>query len=186
MPSDDFDRPNETPLDGNGWTPYQYSGCRLVSNHIEGPPGDSMAFYSGATYGDDHESQCTYAASSGLDSGPGVRCSDPGSMNLYLYTPGDSGGAIAKIIVNAYSTIAVRSASWVIDDVVRLVVAGSTLQIFRNGSQIGADATDTSIASGGAPGMFAYASGAQLDNWTDNVGAAPTILPPFRHRVQQV
>ena len=70
-----------------------------------------------------------------------------------------------------------------IGTVLRLSVVGNTLRLLVNGSQV-LTATDSTIVSGGSPGMITFASGAapstgQIDNWQGgNMLTGPVRLPP--------
>ena len=137
---------------------------------------DCAAYYSGATWGNDQSAQATLAALNGSTEYAGVTVRMSGSGGYGLITDGSGANTIFTIWTG--SSVAQLGSSlgvtWVVGDVIKLGIVGTTLTAYKNGTSIGT-ITDSTFASG-APGVETYGVGA-VDDWsaTDGVGGGPTI-----------
>jgi hypothetical protein len=166
MATDDFNRANETPLAGN-WAHSTGGGAlRLSGNQVIGPAtsGDTFAYYTPGTLSADQSSKITVTSTAGaMDMGAAVRISDS-ALTGYWVSCFNGTLEIAKLVNGSYSTVAGGFGTVTAGDIIELKVVGTTLQVFKNGTQVGTNQTDTSIATG-RYGIFAYNSAITLDNW---------------------
>ncbi len=95
----------------------------------------------------------------------------------------ESGCTLYKWTSGTRSTITVSPAncggSWTNGHTMKLEIIGNAITIYDNGASIGT-ATDSSIASGGAPGIIGYTdTGATISDWqADNTGGGPGATFP--------
>jgi len=176
--SDNFNRANENPLAGN-WTTVGGAGAnmQLLSNQVRAAVtgNHSCAYWNTDLGSADHFAEIRYTAAA-EDAGPTVRNLKT-DVTLYTYNALDTGGAIAKLIAGTYTNLAVRAATWAAGDLCRLIVNGSTLQAKKNGVQIGADLTDSSIPGNLAAGLCDFGS---AFNDIDDFLADVLVQPPVR------
>lgn len=190
--SDDFNRANTTGPDlGTNWTNvssggFAGNGFQIVSNHAEPTTlsSDKLEMYTGAVFPADQYAQAklTVTGTSG-SSGPGVavRCGSDGTCYRATLSKAASDNLdVARFIAGAFTLVAHRTTTWVDGDTLRLEVQGTTLRVYQNGSQVGADMTDSGIASGAAGIAYTEtATVAQVDDWEAGSLAAAADDPPI-------
>lgn len=198
---DDFNRANTTGPDlGPNWTnmgggSFSTNGYQIVSSHAEPTTltSDKMELYTGpGSFPNDQyaEAACTVTGTL-AGSGPGVvvRGGDlPSNGSGYrLCVCKAASNNIELIRINAGSTftsLALRTTTWIDGDVLRLEVQGSTLRIFQNAVQLGAAVDDGSPLTSGLPGI-AYsttATVAAVDDWEGGSLAAEVTATGYPHR----
>jgi len=208
---DDFTRA-DGPM-GSGWVnPTSTFGVwEIDTNHVE-PTNtgiDSVMLRNAETYPDDHYSQAVWTGTTGgadsdvSGSGLALR-GNVGASTLYWIVFNDAATGNCSIARwsgagPSYSQVAIRTAPVSPGDVIKATIEGqntsTTIKIFVNGSQVGADIVDNSgsaLNGGGVsfPGIAysAFIAGiagdrVQLDNWEGGdlaVGGAgeagPTLI----------
>jgi hypothetical protein len=164
LASDDFNRANANPIGGSWTTAPNHNALQLLSNTCQ-PSSlavDCGAYYSGITWPADQYAQVKVTVNStGTGVGPGLFCrQDTGGANTCYRLVASHAAAnnieLGKFIAGAFTGIWTRTQAFTDGDTLRLEVQGTTLRAYLNGVQIGADTTDSSIASG-ATGI-AYSS----------------------------
>ena len=179
--TDDFNRADSTDLGVNwsnrkgGSTAFGISTNRCSINVNQ----DSASFYNAASFATDQYSEMALSSLSGTSNQTGlgvcVRCDTTNLgggatyVNMYtcvVNTAASNNVTLAKWVADSYTMLAQRTQAWSDGDVLRLEATGSTLKIYRNGSQLGADVTDSALAIGGAgvAHVASFATGFG-DNW---------------------
>lgn len=187
--SDDFNRADDpTGLGGNWTTQVTALGCQIVSNQATGESSDCYAVWNGAgTFTDNQYSQLTivtFTASQGAAVGVRLSGAGVGLANVKGYYCGatrdtgagddrykiwylNSDATPTQVAAVTGSTPTVTSG-----DVIKLEVTFSggvnTLTCSRNGSALTGltGVTDSTIGTGGKPGVLVGASTARADNWS--------------------
>ena len=166
--------PNWTEVGAASWQ----TDFTVPEAYADGTAVDDLVYWNVDSFNNDQYSQMTVhlnGVTSGY-AGPAVRLD--GSGNGYAFGCGTN--SLYKFVSGTRSTLSTGYSVCADNDVVKLVVTGSTLQVFFNGVQNGTDQTDSATASGHA-GMWGYASpGTLVLDWTGgNVsgGGGPTFLP---------
>lgn len=145
--SDAFNRVNETPLAGAWAAPRD--PWRLASNAITPAPGvDAWSYVATVTPPANQYAEVTLHSLAGDGAGPAVRIATTGNT-LYAIEVKAATLQVVKFTADVYAGVgAAESHAHVPGDRYRLTVVGTTLRMFKNGTQVGADRTDTSIAAG--------------------------------------
>lgn len=170
--SDDFNRANGAL--GADWASF-FGGITVSGNAALGGSLVSAARWTASTFAADHWSEATISGFASGTTYPGVAVRLDASGNGY-YIAIDSGNAYVQRLTGGVEfSIATRSTSWANGDVMRLEVVGTTLKVFKNGTQVGTDVTDATYSSG-QPGLFCYGA-ATVDGWSadDGVPVGPVI-----------
>ena len=175
--ADNFDRTNQTPIAGN-WTTAPvnpgWEALALVSNQVvpTNAAADGEAYYSGNIWPDNQYSKAKLyvTGTGGGAQGIGllVRQSASAVTHYRLVVDHASSGnvALGKHVAGTYTSLATITQSWTDGAVWELRVTGTKLQIFLNGTQVGADVIDNSIASGSAGIVYsATETSAAIDDW---------------------
>jgi hypothetical protein len=173
-PLDSFDRADATSLGGN-WTNQTSARIGVSGNRAVAGGGAAFhcAYWTAATASSDQFSQVVVRTVS-----PSTRyvfatvrasgTTDASRSHYYIGTDG-SGGAghleLNKVVNGTISGIAAFNTSFGDGDLLRLEVQGTRLRVYKNGTQLGPDHTDSSLTSG-QPGMCLYGTGAAADDWT--------------------
>jgi hypothetical protein len=172
---DSFDRANANPVDGAWTTVTSQTALQISSNKAipANAANDCAAFYNALPFPNDQYAQAKVstaagAAGGGTGIGPMVRCSAADNTNYrVVITHGATNNiTLGKFVASAFTEIWQRTVTFVDGDILRLEVQGTTLRVYVNGVQVGADATDSSIASGAAG--IAYSSNlasCTADDW---------------------
>lgn len=181
LSTDDFNRTDNTVLGVNwsnrkgGDTSYGISTNRASI----GLNQDTTSFYNATVFGTDQYSQVALSGLSGTNNETGlgvcVRCdtTNLGGGTAYnnwyhavVNTAGSNNVSVAKVVADTYTLLAQRTQAWSDGDILRLEAQGSTLRVYRNGVQLGASITDSSVTTG-EPGLAHIASFATgfADNW---------------------
>ncbi len=177
LATDNFNRSNINPLDGS-WTNGGNGGIifQIVSNQVTPVAPldrDCWSYYNGVTWPNDQYSQAVcFTGSGGGGQGPGLVVRQDSNIavstryRLAVSTAGVNNVELAKAIAGVFTLIWDRTTSLSSGDAAKLEAQGTTLRAYINGSQLGADATDSSISSGKA-GLFysSTESSAAIDNW---------------------
>lgn len=162
LATDDFNRADNPDL-GAAWNARQNSFKILTNTATPTTFTDSCEFYSNITWPNDQYSQVTVTGISGTTNGAGIGAAvrvDPTNLgggnayiNLYwvvVNSAASNNVSLVKRIANVETSLGQRTQAFSNGDIVRLEVQGTTLRVYRNGVQLGADFTDSSIASGSA------------------------------------
>jgi len=186
--TDTFTRANETPLAGNWTTVTSETAFNLASNAItpSNLNNDCGAYRNDITPPNDQYSQLvlTVTNTGGGGQGLGVACRIATGARTYYRVVADHASPSAnvelgKMIAGAFTVIWSRSATFTNGDALRLEVQGTTLRVYIAGVQVGADATDSAIASGRFGISYSsVCTAATGDNWEggDFGGAATSAL----------
>lgn len=179
--SDDFNRADNTVL-GVNWTNRKGGDTSygISTNRASiGLNQDTASFWNAGSFAADQYSQVALSGLSGTNDQTGlgvcVRCDTTnlggGAAYINYYhaivnTAASNNVSVAKFVADAYTLLAQRTQAWSDGDILRLEVQGTTLKVFRNGTQLGANITDSSV-SVGAAGLAHLASFATgfADNW---------------------
>jgi hypothetical protein len=186
--TDNFNRANQSPISGNGWT--DKGNAILTSNAVTAltPSSDGQARYSSWAGGDDQYSQgeiTVTGTSAGAGIGPAVRCSTDANKTLYRLVIDAAGNyELSKFISAAFTSLRTGTLTYVAGQKLGLSATGgatTTLKIWYNNVQIGTDVTDSSSPiTTGQPG-FGYSSTvttAVFDNWDAGTsgGGGPSVV----------
>lgn len=176
--TDGFNRANTTGPDmGTDWTVvdtggFGTGGLQIVSNTCQpnGLGSDKCELFTNATWPSDQYAQTKVTITgTNTDSGLGVVVRGGSDATLYwavVCKAASNNVSVAKKIAGSFTLIGRRTATWVDGDTLRLEVEGTTLRVYQNGAQLGADFTDSSVGSG-TPGVVystAITSGS-MDDW---------------------
>jgi hypothetical protein len=135
-----------------------YVGCQIVSNTVESINVDTSAveYWTNGSFPNDQFAQLTIVAwpTGGVGGEADVFLrSDTAGNNLYdlAATKGSYGppfSQLNKIVAGTFSTFSSDPTDvWVVNDVLKGTVVGSTVTIFRNGTSVNTH-SDSAIASG--------------------------------------
>jgi hypothetical protein len=174
---------------GANWTDV-VSGL-FVSGNVAVMPNDGAgsrsAFYSAVSFTDTQTCGVTFVTvqnSSFGWGGPAVRFSNASGLNGYhiLSYPASATIRLWKWVAGTQTEIASFSGTAVDGDIFELQVSGTTFKLFRNGTQVGTDQTDSGVSSGSG-GIFLNVGGGgtspQLDDWyaTGDIAGAAAQVP---------
>lgn len=192
LATDDFNRADTVGPDlGPNWTNVAaggmaVNGFQIVSNAVAPTTtgSDKLEFYSGVAWPADQYSQAKVTVSgTGADAGVGVavRCDTDGSQyRAVVNKAGANNVGIHRQIGASFLNLGTRTTTWVDGDALRIEVQGTTIRVYQNGAQLGADVTDTGLASGSAG--IAYSStttSASMDDWEGGTFSLPSDNPPI-------
>ena len=167
LASDNFDRPDESPLVvGGNWQRSLSSGAaNLAANRVSGVSGDAVYFWQGSgtfdntrQYARARVAQTTGQLGLVLLGGIGQALvaawsQSSGSLFLYWYANGSYQGSLTT----ASSTIQ-------IGDVIEAELLDGTVYAKVNGTIVASAVNTTSLTSG-QPGFETYLAGGRLDDW---------------------
>jgi hypothetical protein len=191
------------PFTGSGalsanWTQQNTDGTfTLVTNAAQPTSfgGDAANNYNAITWPDDQYSQAKVTVAGGTgDAGLGVACRMATGARTYYFAvvnkAASNNVSICKFVAGTFTLIASRTITWVDGDVLKLQVTGAgpvTLEVFQNGTQLGADISDsTSTIASGRAGIKHSSSTTSgfVDDWEGgSVDTAP--FPPWPQRIYQ-
>jgi hypothetical protein len=168
---DSFDRP-DAPTLGANWTNQVALTPRIVNGQAAGNLDNSTrqcAFWNATTVAPDQFSEITVGTlSSSQYAFASVRASGVTSATNSHYAVSARPGAsdvYKRVAGNRTPIVTIGSVPWVTGDVLRLEVRGSTLKVFRNGTQIGTDIASGGELMNGQPGACLWSTGT-LDDFT--------------------
>ena len=151
---------------------------------------DAVMYWNAITFQSDQYAQCALYNLDGDNStaGFGVCLRASTSVSTFYRIVVSAGVTnnveVSKFVNGVYTQLALRTQAFADGDILRAEIHGSTIQIYHNSVQMGADITDSSIATG-QPGI-AY-SGAlfngDIDNWEGGdfaAGATPLVYDVFQ------
>lgn len=173
LASDTFNRANANPIGGN-WTTGSGDGAMQITSNAAWPADntlDSQAYYNAVTWPADQWSEVAVTSGTiggGTGFGVSARKSAAAATHYRLVVDRNASNNIelAKVVAGAFTLIWDRTSAYSDGDVIRLEVQGTTLRAYRNGTQIGADSTDSGIATGNAGIMYSSTdTAAKGDNW---------------------
>lgn len=177
MASDDFNRADANPLDGNWTKPTAglTGALKIVSNAVlnSAASTDSAAYHSVSTVAD---SQVKVTVISNGDGGPGIHMDASG--NGYILN-GSSGNLILyKVTGGTFSSLSpfASGTTYAANDVARVRRSGNDLIVSLNGATLFTVVSETTF-TGGAPGMHMFDGTISFDDWTDNAGGGPPPDP---------
>lgn len=188
--ADSFNRANETPI-ASPWVRNPggdpTSQINLTSNALtKTSSGDVAIYYAGAATGDAQYSEAKQNSKPvENDWGPAVRVQTGVQLTCYFsqyYEPGGGGQDknIDKLINDVFTRIVGDTTGSLSanSDIQRLEVSGSSLTSYHNGV-VKNTTTDTSIPTGGQPGIFIYNTGGAIDDWVGgDIGSTPGSAAP--------
>jgi hypothetical protein len=192
LATDNFNRADNASLGAN-WTictgtNLNASGFQIVSLHVEPASSavDSMEVWSAVAFPNDQYAQaaCTVTGTTG-GTGPGVFVRGTAGNNPPCYRAtvckaASNNVEIIQQVGTTYTNIGFRTTTWVDGDILRLQVSGTTIRVYQNGVQLGADITDAVLTTGSAGIIYSStASGSQIDNWEAGSLAGPSDDPPI-------
>lgn len=191
LATDNFNRANINPLDGN-WTQLASGGgfgpAQLVSNAVEGATAgvNADSWYNGISWPNNQWTQVTVTTLSNSFIGISLRQSTSGAQTAYrfVFGQGSTGGSVPYIIqlANAGSFTTLRSGSATLNntDVISAEAIGTTLNFYVNASLIDS-VTDTTITSGAGGFMIApitSAANAVLDDFSGGGFSSASAAQP--------
>lgn len=174
LATDDFNRANETPLAGNWTTVTSETNSNLSSNTVVPSvlSNDSTVYRNDITPPNDQYSQAkiTVNNNSGGGIGQGVAVRVATGARTYYRVVADHAASnnveLGAMVAGTFTPIWTRTQAFTDGDTFRLEVQGTTLRVYRNGVQIGADSTDSNIASGRFGLSYSStATSASADDW---------------------
>jgi len=176
LATDNFNRADTIGPDmGQGWvnvTGYSAdNGMQIVSNAVVPTTlaSDKVELYTSASFKADQYAQADISVT-GATSETGIGLALRGGFNGSYYRIVVNKGDfihISKFILGAFTSLAFRGTAWTDGDTLRVEVQGTTIRVYRNGIQQGADITDASIVSGYSGVAYSSTStSASLDNWS--------------------
>jgi hypothetical protein len=175
LATDDFNRANSTGLGAN-WTAGALSDTLNVNANACVPavlPGNDCYYaYTGITWPNDHYAQIKVTVTStgggGVGGGVAVRRTGDGTTRYRAVVDHAASNNVSldRFLSGAYQNLALYTSAWTDGDVLRLEAQGSSLRVYRNGTQIGTTFTDANIASG-SPGIdySSSVSALTMDDW---------------------
>lgn len=176
--TDNFNRPDSGSLGANWTTMSGMGSYEVFSNkaQVSNVTVDSCVVYTAGAFADDQYSQAalTTLAGAGAGTGIGVLVRAITAAQTFFWavvnTAGSNNVSVKKSIAGASTDLATRTQAWTATDILRLEVSGSgaltTLRVYRNGVQLGADIVDSSgthIASGSGGLAYSGNVGANVD-----------------------
>ena len=175
---DDFNRANAPNLGAN-WTCFAGSGFQIFSNSAapNASASDTYAIWNHTAYGGDQFSEAVVAAGPSNTSKIGLLVRGTvASKNCYAANWNIGGGRLWRVINGVHTSLYLYSTAFNVNDVIRLTVVGSTLNLYKNGISVTGPIVDTIITTG-QPGLSGNNDGTdtRLDNWTG--GSYPTVPP---------
>jgi hypothetical protein len=181
--TDDFNRGSTVTLCTGNWTCIDGSSFVVTNTAAEPDNGSqgNFAYYSGASFTDDHYSQVKWSSSGATNGvGPAVRVS--ATDDGYMYQVHDTSiYRFDDVSAGTYTMIKACTDSPSVGDTLKLEISGTTLTVSRNGTPVsGCTITDATYASG-EPGVYgSVSSGMQFDDWEGGDvggGGGATINP---------
>lgn len=155
LASDNFTRANSTGL-GTNWSVVTGQGSfDIVSDTAAAHDHtvDSVEFYNAIPWSNDHYSEVTVGlvrSTDGAGVGPVTRASASANTFYRAYATGAGNIHLSRRVAGTGASIATVAGSVSTGDKLRLVVAGTSLYVYKNGALVIGPVTDTNIASGNA------------------------------------
>lgn len=192
LAADNFNRANNASLGAN-WTIRQNDGWKILSNQAVPttlPTPDTCEFYSAITWPSDHYSQAALFSIAGTSdqTGIGVTCRTETLFNSFdtygcvVNAAVSNNVSVHKWVAGNYTLIGQRTQAWTDGDVLRMEMQGTTIRVYRNGVQMGADFTDSDILIGAAGlSKIAAITNGITDDWEGGtlVSPGPGDDPPI-------
>lgn len=197
--SDTFNR--ASPIGAN-WTQIGDSTMDIEAStmfrasHFSSAMGSThgAAVWAGAeTFSNDQYAKCSVQTLTNQGSGAGsgiiLRCSgqaSPGGDYYYVFVAADAGDGgthtinVGKMLNDADTGITTRSSVFSNGDTISGEIEGTTIRVYRNDIQLGADITDASLSTG-KPGICSLTNsgaGNYGDNWEGGDITAATGTSP--------
>jgi hypothetical protein len=173
---DNFNRADDVSMGANWTNPgnptFTSGGFKVLSNSATFETNnDSLEIFTGATFSADQGASASITVtggSSGDGSGIGLALRATGNTlyRIVVNKGAANNVTIAKFINGTYTGIAQKTTTWVDGDTLSADIFGTTIRVYQNGVPLGADVSDSSIATG-SPGI-AYSStvtAATIDNF---------------------
>lgn len=170
--TDNFNRADNADL-GAEWTAVSGTGqFKIESNSAKSSqPAANRDEYHSLLVGNDQQAKAKVTVSGVTDQtgiGVGVRI-QISNFNLYMAVVNKASSnnvTVAKVVASVYTLIGQRTTTWVDGDELTFSITGTTLRVYQNGTQLGADMTDSEFSSGrvGVTSRPVFTSGA-LDDW---------------------
>ena len=178
LASDIFDRANENPLAHGVWTTCSSEVAFQIVSNVATPTStastDDGSFYSGIAWPADQFSRAklTVNSTAGAGAGVGLKVRQAsGALTCYRLIVDHAAlnnVTIERFVAGVATTVTgyPRTQAWTDGDTWELDVVGTTLRVCRNGVQVGADATDTNIATGSPGiGLSTTVTSASINDW---------------------
>ena len=173
--TDDFNRPNESPIKGN-WVPWDhgFGTLELYNNQVRSTdtnPYNVWARRPYEPYGTNHYSQMKLTSIPSTEvGGPAVRLQSNGSViNGYFFTVLNSTTAVIAVRYGSSGTDqqvgANFTGTFASGDVYKLAINGNVLTAYKNGVSLGTRTDGNNrVPSGGSAGMMVVYPGT-WDDW---------------------
>ena len=174
--SDEFDRPDETPLSvgGNWQHPFSGGSANLTSHHVAGASAEALYYWQGAGTFDDARqfSRLRVVNAAGqvglvLLGGPNqalVVAWNLGTLYFYRYTGGSYQGNLTTVPSTLHD-----------GDIIEADLAGGRVFAKINGVVVASVANTTGLTSG-RPGFETFQAGAGFDDWEGGTLASYAIV----------
>ena len=176
LASDDFNRANANPI-GSPWV-GSTNNIQIVSNQVTGTNAgtNNSAYYGGVTFEVDGYVQARLKSVSSSFGGVTFRHSTSAATYYSAhFQPGTSTTYITTWIAGGATDITTSTGiTWAINDVMRLEVEGTTLTLFKNGSQV-LQGTNGDITAVGQAGLHIYSNASDIA--FDDFEAGTLTLP---------
>lgn len=178
LATDAFTRSDSTDI-GTNWIPVDPSrNCQIVSNRVRPASAANQCWeaWTGNTFGANQRGTLTIKTFTAMGSignaGILLRSATTGSTSTFYACYAQQGSAVTsgfyKNVAGTTTGLTTESSTtWAANDILSCTVVGSTLTLYRNGTQV-LQTTDASISTGSV-GLFAYndtnAAYTEVDDW---------------------
>lgn len=191
---------NFTAADGTVLTTYSASWTAMRNNFVintnatcpDGSFDDCACGWTADTFNNDQYAQAVVAAMDGASQVSAGVCVRATAANYYAFYVTTGARALIKIVAGSKTSLASDTTTCAVNDVLKLVVAGTTLTAYVNGVSV-LTTTDSDLSSGSAGvagiGHFSGSTAGRVDNWeggngsgvapSDRLASAFLIVPPF-------
>lgn len=164
--TDNFNRANANPLDGNWVTLSGAGALRIVSNAVQNASGtdtDSGAYRNDGTFPANQYAQVVLSSGTTPDAGPSVRNAS-GALTCYFATHFNTEFHIYKVEAGVFTQLGFFTQAWNVGETLKIVATGTGITCHINGGSALVSVTDSGIASGN-PGIFIYEGSIVLDDF---------------------
>ena len=175
LATDDFNRANANPI-GTGWTTQTSNqAMQIVSNQATpNAVGSDAGAWKTGTFPNDQWVQARLFCVGTGTGGNGICLTlrnASGADTCYRLAANHQATTqnlqLGKFVAHSFTSIWQRLQSWTDGDLFRLEARGTTLRVFINGVQVGADATDSSVTAGNPGiGYSSVCTSGAVDNWS--------------------
>lgn len=186
LATDNFNRADNLDVGANWTVLTSTNAARIVSNAVRADVlgNDHIEYWNALSWpNNQYVSMTIVAIPSAANHGPGpmVRAATAAQTGYMLYCGSSTtaGATLWKAVNTSWTALGTRDADFTAGDTVTLEVQGTTLVIKKNGVQVGASYTDSTISSGQAGFIITFPTAqgdSILDNWEGGDFAAADTL----------